>query len=284
MRIIPIENPLSLKNNGNLEMVFLGVGSAFAATLNQTNLLIIKGDTHIMVDFGMTGPKALSETTGLRPMDIEVVLPTHSHADHVGGLECLALMNRYVGIKNGKSKIAMIISQEYQRELWCGTLKGGLEYNEENQETKRLLSFGDYFSVIRPEWKSHQPREIFEINFSGIKLEIFRTKHIPDNAPNWEASFLSYGLFVDDRVFISGDTRFDPELIEIYDSRSEVMFHDTQLFPGGVHASLEELKNLPIAIRNKMFLMHYGDNWEKFSVEVTQLGFKWAKQGVKYVF
>ena len=104
MRIIPIENPLSLKNNGNLEMVFLGVGSAFAATLNQTNLLIIKGDTHIMVDFGMTGPKALSETTGLRPMDIEVVLPTHSHADHVGGLECLALMNRYVGIKNGKSK------------------------------------------------------------------------------------------------------------------------------------------------------------------------------------
>ncbi|NQW29443.1 MAG: hypothetical protein HQ472_02895 [Ignavibacteria bacterium] len=50
-----IENPLSLKNDGKLEVVFLGTGTAFAKDLYQTNLLLIKGDTHILVDFGMTG-------------------------------------------------------------------------------------------------------------------------------------------------------------------------------------------------------------------------------------
>ena len=48
-------NRLSLKNDGQLELFFIGVGSAFALKNNQTNFLIIKGDKHIMVDFGMTG-------------------------------------------------------------------------------------------------------------------------------------------------------------------------------------------------------------------------------------
>ena len=69
-------------------MFFIGTGSAFAKTHHQTNFLIIKGDHHIMVDFGMTGPNALRETAGLEPTDLKCILPTHSHADHIGGIEC----------------------------------------------------------------------------------------------------------------------------------------------------------------------------------------------------
>ena len=43
----------------------------------------------------------------------------------------------------------------------------------------------------------------------------------------------------------------------------EVMFHDTQLFFGGVHASYQELMTLPEDVRKKMLLYHYGDNWDK---------------------
>ncbi len=285
MKIVSIEKPLKLKNDGELEIVFLGVGSASAKTLNQTNFLIIKGTEHILVDFGMTGPKALLETTGLEPMDIEVMLPTHSHADHIGGIESLALLNRYVGRKfMGKQKIVMIINRDYQRVLWENSLRGGLEYNEEEQATKKALSFGDYFTVVRPEWKAHQPREIFQVKFGDIKLEIFQTNHIPDSSTNWEGGFNSYGLLIDDRIFVSGDTKFDPKLIEMYKDRSEVMFHDCQFFTGGVHSSLEELKTLPDDARNKMFLLHYSDDWEKKNIEAIQSNFRWTKQGVRYMF
>lgn len=122
----------SLTNDGHLEIFFIGVGSAFAQNLNQTNFLIIKGDKHIMVDFGMTGPQALKQTAGLDAVEIECILPTHSHADHVDGIECLVLLNRYVGQRfQGKPMLKMIIPEEYQRILWDRTLRGGLEYNED---------------------------------------------------------------------------------------------------------------------------------------------------------
>lgn len=285
IKMVPVEKPLRLTNGGELELVFFGVGSASAKILNQTNFIIIKGDIHVLVDCGMTGPKAMSQIAGLQETDIEVILPTHSHADHVGGIESLALANRYVGRRFlKKPKLKMIINEEYQRVLWDKTLSGGLEYNEEDGD-KRPLAFGDYFETIRPQWKTHQPRETLEVNLGGLKIEIFRTKHIPDSASSWSASFISYGLFIDDRVFISGDTRFDQSLIDIYGNRSEIMFHDAQFFPGGVHAPLEDLKTLDESVKRKILLMHYGDNWQKFNKEVEDSGFMgWAQQGVRYIF
>ncbi len=273
---------MKLTNDGELEILFIGVGSAFAATLNQTNFLLIKGDTHIMIDFGMTAPRALLETTGLKPTDIEIILPTHSHADHVGGVECLALMNRYVGQRFlKKPKIKMVITEEYQRVLWDYTLRGGLEWNEKTLSAGQKLSFSDFFDVIRPTWKTFMPREVFNVQVGGIDIELFRTKHIPEQANNWEASFVSYGLFVDNRIFISGDTRFDPDLINMYADKSEIMFHDVQFFPGAVHAPLEDLRTLSAEIKKKMLLMHYADNWRDQNID----GFAgWAQQGKRYIF
>ena len=271
--------PLALKRD-DLQIVFLGTGSAFAEELNQTNFFIIKGDTHILVDFGMTGPAAL-KGTGLKPTDIETVLPTHSHADHVGGIECLGLMNRYVGQKFlKKPKLKMIITEEYQRILWDRTLRGGLEDNENPEGRGQKLGFVDFFDVIRPKWKTHQPRETFEVDHGSIHLELFRTMHIPEQSVNWEESFISYGVFIDERIFISGDTRFDPELIDLYKD-AEVMFHDVQFFPGAVHAPLEDLRTLPKEIKEKMYLIHYADNWHEQNFD----GFAgWAEELVGYNF
>ncbi|MHC5038702.1 MAG: MBL fold metallo-hydrolase, partial [Planctomycetota bacterium] len=256
-------------------------GSAFAKTRFQTNFLIIKGEDHIMVDFGMTGPRALAVEARLEPMDIGVILPTHSHADHVGGIECLALLNRYVGQRIlGKPKLRMIINEEYQRILWEQTLRGGLEWNEEHQEDKRKLSFGDFFEVIRPKWKSKQPREIWHLRHGEIDLELVRTKHIPEQSSSWEASFVSFGLLIDGRVFVSGDTRFDPGLIQMFQEK-ETLFHDVQFFPGAVHAPLDDLKTLAPAIKEKMFLMHYSDDWEKQDIP-DFAGF--TQQGIRYIF
>jgi ribonuclease BN (tRNA processing enzyme) len=273
------EESLSLHNDGQLELFFLGVGSAQAVKNYQTNFLIIKGGSHILVDFGMTGQIALKEVAGLVLNDITTILPTHSHADHVGGIESLALYNRYVGMPFFQSeKTKMILTEEYQRVLWDYTLRGGLEYNEEHD--RHNLSLSDYFAIIRPSWKNFQPREVHEIDFEGIHLEIFRTKHIPDNSSDWQASFISYGLMIDDRVFVSCDTRFDAELINMY-KHAEFFFHDVQFFPGAVHAPLSDLKTLSDDIKKRMLLMHYSDDFEKKDVS-DFAGF--AKQGVRYIF
>ena len=276
------DEKLSLTNSGELELFFLGVGSAFAHRHFQTNLLIVKGQEHVMVDFGMTAPRALKETAGLEVTDITNFFITHSHADHIGGLECAGLTNRYVGRPfMKKPKLQMVISEEYEEVLWDRSLRGGMEWNEEDRTNHRRLSFGDYFDPIRPKWVRQCPRETYEVTFGGLKMELFRTKHVPDNAGDWQEAFTSFGLFLDGHVFVSMDTQFDQELIDEYAPRSDVMFHDVQFFPGAVHAPLADLRTLPADIKAKMLLMHYADNWE--SQDIT--GFAgWTKQGVRYVF
>jgi len=282
MRIVDARGKFSLRNEGALEVFFIGVGSAFALKHFQTNVILVKGNTHIAVDFGMTAPRALKETAGLEVTDLETVLPTHSHADHVGGIECVGLMSRYFGIPRlGKKKPVFIINEEYQEILWDRTLRGGMEWNEEEQTSQSLLGFCDYFDVVRPQWLKHQPREILSVNYGGIEIEMFRTMHIPDSARGWQDSFVSFGLWVDRRVFISVDTRFDRDLIDLYAHRSEVMFHDVQFFPGAVHAPLADLKTLPEDIKRKMHLMHYSDDWERQDIS----GFAgWTLQGHRYIF
>lgn len=289
MEVLPAEsshNPLgptmNIENDGHLDILFLGVGSAFAKRHFQTSILITKGKTHVLVDFGMDGPRAL-DGVGLGMGHIQNVLPTHSHADHVGGIEALALFNRYVGQRYmNKPKLSCIVTPEYQRILWDYTLRGGLEWNEEQPDGRRRLGFGDFFNIVTPRWKTSTPREIHEVGMGSLKLELFRTNHIPEQAPNWEASFVSYGLLIDDRVFYSGDSQFDTDLLNYYSQRRvEHWFHDVQFFPGAVHAPLADLKTLSEDIKKNMTLMHYSDDWDKQDIS----GFAgWAKQGTTYRF
>ena len=281
MEMVQVVKPLSLKNDDRLEIVFLGVGSAFAKTLNQTNFLIIKGNDHVLVDCGMKGPQALLDIAGLKTTDIEVILPTHSHADHIAGIEELAITNRYVGIPFlKKAKLKIVITEEYERILWDHSLRGGLEWNERTEEGIKL-SFGNYFDTIRPRWKTFQPREIWEVYVGGIKIEMFRTKHIPEQSENWEASFVSYGLFVDDQVFLSCDTRYDPELLAYYAPKSVIMYHDVQFFPGAVHAPLQNLRTQPPEVKSKLVFKHYTDNFRE--QDITDFA-GWAQQGIRYIF
>ena len=182
MRIVPLEEgeKLSLTNDGQLELFFIGVGSGLAEEHFYTNLLIIKGETHLMVDFGEGASHALKVTSGLSKFDLEAIVPTHSHDDHVGGIGTLAVANRYVSTRfMGKPKLKMIIGEEFQRELWTHTLQGSLEHNEMDPDGARL-QFSDYFDVIRPTWKQWTPRETWEVDFGGIHIEMFRTIHIPE--------------------------------------------------------------------------------------------------------
>lgn len=281
MKTVPVtDRPLSLTNKGGLDLFFVGVGSAFTKRNYQTNLLLVKGDQHLLIDCGTKCSQAFYEL-GVPITNIRNFLITHSHADHIGGLEEIALLGKYVS----QNKPNMIITETYQYILWDMSLRGGCSYNEE--QAGDMLAFGDFWNVLRPQWAGNFPRETYRVSLGALDLVMMRTKHIPDTSPDWQSSFWSCGLVIDGRILFTSDTRFDRDLVIQFDEKFnlEAIFHDCQFYTGGVHASLEELKTLPENIRKKIFLSHYGDNWENFEKEIADAGFAGlARQHTWYEF
>jgi len=157
----PVEAPLLLENSGHLSVFSLGTGGAFTKKLYQNNYVLIKGKNHILIDCGTRATQAMAEL-GLPPTQIRHLLITHSHADHVGGLEELALIGRYVS----KQKPSVIITEEYEQHLWNFSLKGGCAYNE--RQGNKLLAFEDLFRPIRPQLYTGLNREAWEIQLGNL--------------------------------------------------------------------------------------------------------------------
>lgn len=256
---------LPLRTDGHLRVVFLGTGSAFSKRQRQSNILIIQGDHHVLIDCGTQGPLALSDV-GLDVLRVNCYLPTHSHADHIGGLEEVALTNRYGAPDSKNSMPQMIVQSDYQDQLWSKSLAGGMEYCESKQG--RPLQLADFFNILRPSPSEIQGRKYWSYQHGPIEIAIMRTRHFPDSAFSAEESQWCCGVLINKRVWISGDTMIDRDYIERFAEISEVMFHDCQLFQGGIHTSYHELMTIPAPIRKKMFLYHYGDNWDRPEVWV----------------
>ena len=268
---------LELTNDGELSLYFIGTGSAFTKTMNQTNAVVVKGDAHVVIDFGTRCSQAL-HAVGVAVPQLRNFVITHSHADHIGGLEEVMMFGRY--IVPGKPN--MVITEAYEKILWEQSLRGGTASSE-----RAHLGFSDFWNVIRPARVADSPRETWEAEVEGINIKMPRTKHIPDSAESWQDSFWSCGVIIEDRVLYTSDTRFDSDLLLDFDSKYqfEVIFHDCQLFTAGVHASIEELSTLPADIKSRMILMHYGDNWQDFLSVAEDAGFhSWARQGHHYSF
>lgn len=260
---------LKLTNDGHLSLFFIGVGSAFSKRHYQTNLLIVKGQDHLMVDCGTKTPQAFYEL-GLPLSQVKNYFLTHSHADHVGGLEEVMLVARY----GGGGRPHVWITENYQTSLWDMSLKGGSAFNEE--AGGKNLDFGDFWQIHRPQWLAGYPRETYSFEVGSIKLKAFRTMHVPGNSPSWDRSFWSTGLVIDDRILFTGDTKFDRPLLDEFCGLFpiETIYHDCQFMPpGGVHASIDELKTLPADLKAKTLLVHYGDNWETNEATVAAEGF-----------
>jgi ribonuclease BN (tRNA processing enzyme) len=251
---------------GRLALSFLGVGGGFSTTMLQSNIVVVKGRTHLMIDMGTKASLAL-HGAGLAPLDIENLLPTHSHADHVGGIEEWCLKSRYgapraAGGVPGERKPRLFATADYARILWDETLRGGLAHSKERRGGG-LMALEDYVDLRLCEPVADRGRPVFGCSAGegddAISLKLMRTNHIPGAPFESPDSFFSVGVLVDDRVLVSGDTMFDRDLVEEFGAGVEAIFHDCQARPGGVHASYEELASLPPDLKRKMFLYHLTD-------------------------
>jgi len=240
-----------------VDIRMLGTGSAFAKAFHNNNALITVGERRLLLDCGITAPKALHEL-GYGFNDLHAVLITHIHADHIGGLEEFAFQMKFV---YGRKPI-LYIAESLVQPLWEYSLRGGLQ-----QDEKETLN--DFFEV-RP-----LPSGVRAELMPGLEVEPVPTRHIP-NKPNF--SMLFNGFF-----FYTGDTVFDADLLSslVEDRGVRVIFHDCQLHPpGAVHACLPQLLTLPDSLQEKIYLMHYGDDQPDFVGRSGKMRF--VEQGRTY--
>lgn len=238
-----------------MTLEFLGVGSAFAKENYQNNLLI---NGNILIDCGASVGRSLYDT-GRSFKNIDHIFITHTHSDHIGGMEECAFLNKFF---YNERKITLHLPPELITPIWEHSLKGGLkDISNENRHLE------DYFEI-------REASRCFQIE--GVQFEIIPTYHVPGK--------FCCGLKINNRIYFSGDTQFVPEMVEQHGTNAEIIYHDCQFFTGGIHASLEELTSLPKNLRCKTWLMHYSDNHADHKDKAKKSEFRWTKQHAIYTF
>lgn len=241
-----------------MRLTFAGCGSAFTVGTDnyQSNMLLTldrddatqgqgtgKVSRHLLIDCGSDARFSLPRIGIQRASDIDAVYVTHTHADHIGGLEWLALNCRYGPVRR---RPRLIVPAELRGPLWDHSLAGGLAYSEEGPST-----LDTYFEVTAA---SAQEPFVWE----GVSFLTVPVVHVDGGT----LRMISYGLFLraDGRnVYISSDAKFDPELAtRRYITDADIIFHDCETGPrSGVHSHYEDLCGLPAEVRGKMWLYHY---------------------------
>jgi len=268
-----------------LTLTFLGVGSAFAKRNFHSNALVeawshgpdrqSSPDDTLLIDFGGTGPLALYQLRNapgfgylgrhgqINYSAIRRVFITHLHADHVGGLEELAYVNRYQCVDGppGKAYRPQLIADAVVLEcLWENCLKGGL-----GAQSGHPATLADYFDVLALRTTDPRGPNRFLL-LDQYEFIPFATHHVQvRHKYDWP----SFGLRIHDRVsgesvLYSSDTRFDYAGLGEMMADAKLIFHEVQLEDQAepVHALLSELRTLPEEIRRKMILYHFSDAWD----------------------
>ena len=222
-----------------LEIVALGVGDTFTEKHFTTALLVRAAGFSLAIDCPDTYRKVLAGS-GVADGEVDHVLITHVHGDHMNGLEGFAFFKRFAEQK----KLGLAITDDVRKVLWDQRLVAAMGQLWDG-EKMNALGFDDYFA--------HTPLAWTEKTVIGpFSITIRRTiHHVPTCALLIEHDGKRFGY--------SSDTAFDPSLLEFL-SPADLIFHETNYGPA--HTPYEKLAALPAELRARMRLVHYPDTFD----------------------
>lgn len=232
-----------------MEIQLLGTGGAFAKNYFNTNTLFhVQGQT-MLLDCGITAPMALHQM-GMSMADIDALVISHIHADHIGGIEELAYQLKYVYQK----RIPIYVPAPLVDRLWDQSLRGGLA----QLETDTLSTYFDVHAL-----EVDRATTLWD----GLTVRIMQTEHIPGKD--------SFSFVINDHLFYSADMTMNEQLLLTLEQQGCTIFmHECQFeSPAPVHTSLAELLTLPESLQRKIWLMHYGDRRPQYEGAIGSLRF-----------
>jgi ribonuclease BN (tRNA processing enzyme) len=238
----------------SFEVVVLGVGDSFSETHHSTALLLVCNGFYLAVDCpdmyrSVLQSASRSSGRSLGLSDIDHVLITHVHGDHMNGLEGVAFYKHFV---EGK-KVALLASPELRASIWDERLKASMG-TLWNGDQFREMSFESYFEHIPLSWTS-------AVTVGPFRIQSRRTlHHVPTSALLIEAAGRKLGY--------SSDTAFDPELIEFL-APADLIIHETNFGPA--HTPYSALAALSPQLRSRMRLIHYPDGFDTASSVIAAL-------------
>jgi len=236
------------------EVIVLGVGDSFSERHRSTALLLRCDGFQLAIDcpdMYRSVLRAASERSGesLSLTDIDHVLITHVHGDHMNGLEGAAFFKHFA---QGR-RVELVSSPEVRATIWdrrlaasMATLWDGAAFRE--------LTFDSYFTHTPLRWND-------AVEVGPFRIRARRTiHHVPTSALLIEAAGRKLGF--------SSDTAFDPELIAFLNT-ADLIVHETNYGPA--HTPYTALAALPAETRDRMRLIHYPDTLDLTGSAVTPL-------------
>lgn len=234
----------------NLALHFLGVGSAQAPELGSASAVVERdGAPLLMID---CGPEALSAYVARYGGMPRAIYITHTHMDHVGGLERLFYKVYFDPALRGKVRL-------YAHAALVPLLQARVaDYPEVLAEGG--ANFWDAFALVplsRGFW------------CDGLWFDVFPTRH---HAPN-----TSFGLALGGSFVWTGDTRPVPEMLAQHAAHDEIVAHDCGLAGNPSHTGLDDLREYPPELRARLVLYHYSSVSDAEAMEAR--GFHAARRG-----
>ena len=216
----------------NFSLQFLGVGSSQAIELGSSGAVIERdGKPWLLID---CGPDSLSRFLDQYASLPQTLYITHTHLDHVGGLERLFTRCYFDSAQRGNIKIiahaALVPLLQARIADYPNVLaEGG-------------ANFWDAFRLI-PVSRGFWLDEVW--------FDVFPVRH---HAPDSAFALALRGSFV-----WTGDTRPIPEMLSRYASACELVAHDCGLHGNPSHSGLNDLeREYPVELRQRLLLYHYG--------------------------
>jgi len=223
------------------EVIVLGAGDTFSEHHRTSSLLLRCGGVSLGIDCPDSYRAVLREASpALSLTDIDQVLITHVHGDHMNGLEGVAFFKHFA---EGK-RLRLITSPEVRASIWEERLKAPMGALWDG-ERHRQMHFDDYFEHVPLDWAA-------PVTVGPFRIRARRTvHHVPTSALLVEAAGRTLGY--------SADTAFDPGLLDFL-SAADLIIHETNLGPA--HTPYESLAALPADLRARMRLIHYPDGFD----------------------